>query len=765
MAKENPAEPGEPSPPVAGNKKEHKHLHLLSFLNGSAENSWKKVEDKFRQQVGDGKLSRDKFGACIGLNEDSTYFAHELFDVLSRRNNVEPEKGITLQQLKVFWEELDKDDLDTRLEIFFDLCDKNDDNKISKKEVETVLKWTASANKLTSIEKQIESYASMIVKELDPDGNGFIEIEHLKLVIRELWNPEETKMLQNQDVSTSNFVRETKEIINDNRKRIWVLILWLAINLGLFLWKFMEYKEKETFKLMGYCIGSAKGSAEILKFNMGLILFLVCRGTLTTLRSTFLSSIFPFDDHISFHVVVGVAISLATFVHMIMHLGCGFPILSTCLSDKLKEILGPSFESKQAGYCDLLLSVPGVTGILMVVIMAYSFTLAIPSLRKSEKKLQESFHHLIGFNAFWYAHHLLFLVYVLLILHGYFQSLAWDWLNRTTWVYVAFPLVLYAMERLNISFNEQKHEVKVKKAVVYNRNALVALYLTKPEGFKYESGMYLFVKCKDISKFQWHPFSITSAPGDDYLSLHILNQGDWTSELMNRFGKACSAEDEMKRGGIVRQERTNDLRSSDKYPHILIKGPYGAPAQNYKNYDILLLIGLGIGATPMISILKDLLNHVKTNAPQNTEKNSSCSNKTPKVPKRAYFYWVTKTQESFEWFKGIMNDVAEYDNGKEKVIEMNNHLSCMQKEGDPRSVFITILQNIQTEKDIISGSRIRARYGRPDWKKVFTDLKTKHKDCNIGVFYCGKSPHRPFADLCRNYSDGSTKFHFHHENF
>ena len=246
-----------------------------------------------------------------------------------------------------------------------------------------------------------------------------------------LQHPEETKMLQHQDVSTSNFVRETIEIINDNRKRIWVLILWLAINLGLFLWKYMEYKEKETFKLMGYCIGTAKGSAETLKFNMGLILFLACRGTLTTLRSTFLSSIFPFDDHISFHMLVGVAISLATFVHMIMHLGCGFPILSTCLSDKLKEILGPNFESKQAGYCDLLSSVPGVTGLLMVVIMAYSFTLAIPSLRKSEKKLQESFHHLIGFNAFWYAHHLLFLVYVLLILHGYFQSLAWDWLNRT----------------------------------------------------------------------------------------------------------------------------------------------------------------------------------------------------------------------------------------------------------------------------------------------------------------------------------------------
>jgi NAD(P)H-flavin reductase len=46
---------------------------------------------------------------------------------------------------------------------------------------------------------------------------------------------------------------------------------------------------------------------------------------------------------------------------------------------------------------------------------------------------------------------------------------------------------------------------------------------------------------------------------------------------------------------------------------LLIDGPYGAPAQNYKKYDILLLIGLGIGATPFISILKDLLNNLKSN--------------------------------------------------------------------------------------------------------------------------------------------------------
>lgn len=45
-------------------------------------------------------------------------------------------------------------------------------------------------------------------------------------------------------------------------------------------------------------------------------------------------------------------------------------------------------------------------------------------------------------------------------------------------------------------------------------------------------------------------------------------------------------------------------------PKLCIDGPYGAPAQDYKKYDVLLLVGLGIGATPFISILKDLINNI-----------------------------------------------------------------------------------------------------------------------------------------------------------
>jgi respiratory burst oxidase len=50
--------------------------------------------------------------------------------------------------------------------------------------------------------------------------------------------------------------------------------------------------------------------------------------------------------------------------------------------------------------------------------------------------------------------------------------------------------------------------------------------------------------------------------------------------------------------------------SNDSLPKLLIDAPYGAPAQDYRKYDVLLLVGLGIGATPFISILKDLLNNI-----------------------------------------------------------------------------------------------------------------------------------------------------------
>lgn len=119
------------------------------------------------------------------------------------------------------------------------------------------------------------------------------------------------------------------------------------------------------------------------------------------------------------------------------------------------------------------------------------------------------------------------------------------------------------------------------QVAVYPGNVL-ALHMSKPDRFRYKSGQYMFVNCAAVSPFEWymlevisiynytnpvwfkfylfilpatislvqvanslkistrrHPFSITSAPDDDYLSVHIRTLGDWTRQLRTVFSEVC----------------------------------------------------------------------------------------------------------------------------------------------------------------------------------------------------------------------------------
>ncbi|KAM7496661.1 hypothetical protein LguiA_021075 [Lonicera macranthoides] len=840
---------GPPPVPRLGRNKSGaaRGLHSIRFLDaktaGKEGDAWKGVEKRFGQFAIDGRLPREKFGVCVGMG-DSNEFAGELFDALARRKKINAENGITKEELKEFWEDVSNQDLDARLHIFFDMCDKNGDGLLSEDEVKEVLVMSASANKLANFKKHAATYAASIMEELDPDNRGYIEMWQLETLLKGMASSntkkvdtqlnERTQSLARTMIPSqyrdpvSKFFSEGGEKIQENWKRIWVLILWILANIALFAWKFDEFTKSPNFKIMGYCVCMAKGAAETLKLNMALILFPVCRRTLTVLRETFLGKAIPFDDNINFHKLIALAIVIGTFIHVFFHMTCNFVRLVTCQKSLFMAILGPAFNYKQPTYGDIVMTIPGITGVIMVILMAFAFTLATHSFRRNVIKLPEPFDRMAGFNSFWYAHHLLVIVYICLILHGFFLVFPKVWYKRTTWMYLVVPLLLYSGERL-FTINDHKYRVNIIKAVIYTGNVL-ALYMSKPPGFKYKSGMYIFVKCLDISVFEWHPFSITSAPGDDYLSVHIRTLGDWTSELRDRFAQVCDPQAptkakkgnlgrmetrgnnknvdienrpgglvrmvsraesrggglmrmetraENRAGGLVRMEtRANNANvnvdvDNDPaqliFPKILIKGPYGAPAQNYKKYDILLLVGLGIGATPMISIIKDLLNHIK---PESKSKPTATANagdpNAKKYPDRAYFYWVTREQGSFEWFKGVMDDIADHDHNH--VIEMHNYLTSVYEEGDARSALIARVQSLQHAKngvDVVSESRIRTHFARPNWKKVFTHLSITHKNSRIGVFYCG-SPTltKPLRNLCQEFTvNSTTRFHFHKENF
>jgi dual oxidase len=311
------------------------------------------------------------------------------------------------------------------------------------------------------------------MEELDPDHLGYIgvsiyaktlvsnsetiwQLETLFVLVLQLWQLETLlrEMVNNEDQITTKLNRSTHtltramiprryrtpvtkslslsvEYIHENWRRIWVMTLWLAVNLALFIWKFKEFEKSPLFKISSYCVCLAKASAETLKLNMALILLPVCRRTLTKLRSSFLGTFIPFDDNINFHKNIALAIVIATVAHTLAHMLCNIPLLSSCPKDKFMAYAGPLFNYQQPTYWFFIRSSVGVTGILIILVMGFSFTLATHYFRKNVVKLPGAFHKLAGFNAFWYAHQLLALAYLLCFLHGYFLIFEKPWYAKT----------------------------------------------------------------------------------------------------------------------------------------------------------------------------------------------------------------------------------------------------------------------------------------------------------------------------------------------
>ncbi|KAG4117479.1 hypothetical protein ERO13_D12G234200v2 [Gossypium hirsutum] len=773
----------------------HKALRGLRFISNNKANAWEEVENKFNKLAKDGYLFRSDFAQCIGM-KDSKEFALEMFDALSRRRRLKVEK-ISKDELYEYWSQITDQSFDSRLQIFFDMVDKNEDGRITEAEVKEIIMLSASANKLSRLKEQAEEYAALTMEELDPERLGYIELWQLETLLLQ----KDTYLSYSQALSyTSQALSQnlqglrkkgrirrisTKLVyyLEENWKRIWVVSLWIMVMIGLFTWKFFQYKQKSAFKVMGYCLLTAKGAAETLKFNMALILMPVCRNTITWLRSTKLGLFVPFDDNINFHKTIAAAISIGVILHVGNHIACDFPRLISSSNYKYKKFLKNDFGSPKPTYIDLVKGTEGVTGVLMVIFMAIAFTLATRWFRRNLIKLPKPFDRITGFNAFWYSHHLFVIVYVLLIIHGEFLYLVHIWYRRTTWMYLAVPVLLYAGERILRFFRSGFSTVRLLKVAIYPGGVLT-LQMSKPPQFRYKSGQYMFVQCPAVSPFEWHPFSITSAPGDDYLSVHIRQLGDWTQALKRLFSEVCEPPVAGKSGLLRADEATKK-----SLPKLLIDGPYGAPAQDYSKYDVLLLVGLGIGATPFISILKDLLNNIvkmeeQADSVSDTSKASDVSvassnesttpNRVPSKRKKtlkttnAYFYWVTREQGSFDWFKGVMNEVAELD--QRGVIEMHNYLTSVYEEGDARSALITMVQALNHAKngvDIVSGTRVRTHFARPKWKNVLSKLSSKHCNARIGVFYCGAPVlAKELSKLCYELNQkGSTKFEFHKEHF
>ena len=64
----------------------------------------------------------------------------------------------------------------------------------------------------------------------------------------------------------------------------------------------------------------------------------------------------------------------------------------------------------------------------------------------------------------------------------------------------------------------------------------------RPPRFEYKSGQWVRIACRSQGQNEYHPFTLTSAPHEDTLSLHIRAVGPWTHAFRSSFDQDCLKE-------------------------------------------------------------------------------------------------------------------------------------------------------------------------------------------------------------------------------
>ncbi|UKZ91442.1 uncharacterized protein TrAFT101_006420 [Trichoderma asperellum] len=327
---------------------------------------------------------------------------------------------------------------------------------------------------------------------------------------------------------------------------------------------------------------------------------------------------------------------------------------------------------------------------------------------------------------------------------------------------------LYLIERLYREIRARR-ETKIAR-IIRHPSDVVEVQFLKPS-FKYKPGQWLFLQIPSISKYQWHPFTITSCPYDPYVSVHIRQIGDFTKALGDAVG-AGPAQEKLYEDSAMDPSAIYEviLQNGQQMPSLRIDGPYGAPAEDVFDKEIAILIGTGIGVTPWASILKSIW-HLRE------ERSTSMR------LRRVEFIWVCKGTTSFEWFHSLLSSLEEQSSEPSHAPRksahefLRTHIYLTQKL-DANTTQNVILNSVGARVDPLTKLKSETNFGRPNFSKMFNTVRDGILDntyldgleanvqTEVGVYFCG--PTRAARDIrtaCKQATVPAVKFKFWKEHF
>ena len=282
------------------------------------------------------------------------------------------------------------------------------------------------------------------------------------------------------------------------------------------------------------------------------------------------------------------------------------------------------------------------------------------------------------FNIFYWSH----FSFLGLIVFAYLHV-------KETCVFILIGVGFYILDRIlriSWSFFPRKTLLFRKKSddicqVRFNKNPLS----------RHKVGQYYFVNFPYISLTEWHPFSVSSGPRENYIEINIRGLGDHTKEI-NKYAE------------------THDSTL------IRFEGPYGLHNFNYRRFPILFMSGGGIGITPIIGILKDIYDINTTNEINEINEINEKDKKDKKLKHHNNIInviWIIPFMENSKWF-------------------MDELQICMDKSLLPCYPSLNLSIHVTKENKEYMYPFI---YGRPNFNLIFENLP----NIPILAFACGPS--------------------------
>ncbi|XP_061227071.1 NADPH oxidase 5 [Neopsephotus bourkii] len=627
---------------------------------------------------------------------------------------------------------------------------------IDPDELRLVLRWCLRESAIALPEERLTDLTLALFEAADKDHSGSITFEELKEELERF--PE---VMENLTISAAAWLKPPPPAEHLPRPRCLRRAFWrnhggalrcacgyAGLNLALLALAAPRHAGS---------LALARGCGQCLNFNCALLAVLMLRRCLTWLRATPVAKVLPLDQHVLFHQLVGyVVLALAA-----AHTGAHVANFSRLAQQDGHPALTEYLLRARPGAGGLWGTAPQ-TGLVLQALLLAMAAFSSPCVRRSGH-----------FEVFYWTHLSYISIWILLMLHG-----------PHFWKWFMVPGCLFVLEKvLGLAWRRAGGLRIVEVNLLPSK--VTHLVIQRPQFFHYKPGDYIYLNIPAIASYEWHPFTISSAPEQqDTLWLHIRSLGQWTTKLYEHFQQPPSLSPEPKplsrslrarrprcwaqvgadshtrpqsQPGFHKPAPTHSLRvalaptgclSAPQVPHLsqcYIDGPYGTPTRRIFTSEHAVLIGAGIGITPFASILQSIMYRYRRRKQSCPSCHYSwCEDLRDEemTLRKVDFIWINRDQKHFEWFVSLLTKLeleqAEQEPGG-RFLEMHMYMTSALGKHDMKGIALQMALDLLAAKehrDSITGLRTRTQPGRPDWSKVFGKV-AEEKRGKVQVFFCG----------------------------